>query len=154
MLVAKPYTTNVCNNLSFQNRAFFRANPNGSVSSAPFRLATGQYLVVTDVEWSAYGGPLGTVNLLQGKSLRLAIALTQGQTSTNVFFSRSITLDADTATGRPGSSEQLTAGFVVGSGATICPSVVQTTPSYGATSYIDEIVLRGYTTTTPVTTAP
>ena len=101
-------------------------------------------LVITDVEWAAYGGPLGTNPLAQGDTLRLQIALATSTSAARVFTSRGITLDADTASGRPGTSEQLTAGFVVGPGVFICPSANQEAPSSGASAYIDYIILRGY----------
>jgi hypothetical protein len=71
-------------------------------------------------------------------------ALATSTSAARVFTSRGITLDSDTATGRLGTSEQLTAGFVVGPGVFICPSVNQEAPSSGAAAYIDYIMLRGY----------
>jgi hypothetical protein len=143
-LVAKPSGPNVCGTLSFQNRAFFRVFPNATTSSTPFVVPQGRYLVVTDVEWAGYGGVLGTNPLSVGNTLILKIFLALGSSSAQVFRSRGITLDATTAAGRPGTSEQLTAGFVVGPNVTICPAANQEAPTFGATVYIDEIILRGY----------
>jgi hypothetical protein len=145
-LVDGPSGPNPCGTLSFQNRSFFRVLPNATMSTLPFVVPQGRNLVVTDVEWSAYGGPLGTVPLAVGTTLRLKIFLVAGASSGQVFSSRGITLDANSAAGRPGSSEQLTAGFVVGPGVSICPYVYQETPSFGASVYIDGIILRGYLT--------
>ena len=133
-----------CGTLSFQDRAFFQVFPDGTVSPEPFAVPREQNLVITDVEWAAYGGPLGTVSLAPGNTLRLLIVLGTPGAVPPVFMSRGITLDADSASGRPGSSEQLTAGFVVGPGALICPVASQASPSFVATAYIDRIILRGY----------
>jgi len=143
-LVAKPSGPNVCGTLSFQNRAFFRVFPNATTSSTPFVVPQGRTLVVTDVEWAAFGGVLGTNALAVGNTLVLKIFLVLGSSSAQVFRSRGLTLDANSATGRPGSSEQLTAGFVVGPNVSICPAVNQEAPTFGATAYLDDIVLRGY----------
>ena len=145
MLVGGASGPNLCGSLSFQNRSFFQSFPNGTQSTTPFVVPMGKKLVVTDVEWSAYGGPLGTNLLSPGNTLRLTIALTQtGSSAAQVFVSRGITLDTYTAGGRPGSSEQLTAGFVVSPGVSICPSAYQESPNSGASVYIDRIILRGY----------
>ena len=135
---------NTCGTLSFQNRSFFRVFPNATKSATPFVIPKGHHLVITDVEWSAYGGPLGTNPLAAGNTLRLKIFLAAGSSGAQVFSSRGITLDSNTAAGRPGTSEQLTAGFVVGPGVSICPAVYQESPSSGASVYIDGIILRGY----------
>jgi hypothetical protein len=138
---------NVCGSLSFLNRSFFQSFPNGTQDSTPFVVPANRKLIVTDVEWSAYGGPLGTNPLSPGRTLRLMIALTQtGSAAAQVFVSRGITLDNYSATGRPGSSEQLTAGFVVEPGVSICPVAIQEEPTFGASVFIDRIILRGYLT--------
>jgi hypothetical protein len=134
----------ICGTLSFRDRAFFQAFPDGTISPTPFEVPEGSSLVITDVEWAAYGGPLGTSPLAAGNTLRLQIALAVPTSSVQVFSSRGVTLDTFSATGRPGTSEQLTAGFVVNQRVTICPTVSQVTPSFVATSYIDYIYLRGY----------
>jgi hypothetical protein len=139
-----PGGSKVCNTLSFQDRAFFRLFPDGTLSPEPFEVPRELNLVITDVEWAAYGGPLGTSSLSPGNTLRLEIALSALTGNPRVFLSRGITLDADTATGRPGTSEQLTAGFVVGPGAPICPMATQASPSFLAVAYIERIILRGY----------
>jgi hypothetical protein len=145
-LVDGPSGPNPCGTLSFLDRSFFRVFPNATTSALPFVVPPGRNLVVTDVEWSAYGGPLGTSPLVAGRTLRLKIFLVAGASSGQVFSSRGITLDSNSAAGRPGSSEQLTAGFVVGPGVSICPVVNQEDPSFGAAVFIDGIVLRGYLT--------
>lgn len=139
------------NTLSFEDRAFFRILPTGEISATPFELSAKlkQRLVITDVEWSAYGGPLSTNHLTAGYTLRLSIFVLVNSGSdfaTPVFISRGIDITSDNASGRLGSSEQLTSGFVVAPGAIICPTVSQE-DSYGsASSYLDRIVLRGYLT--------
>ena len=133
-----------CWTLSFQDRAFFQAFPDGTVASKPYEVPEGYSLVVTDVEWAAYGGPLGTVPLSAGNTLRLSIALGAAGTVHPVFASRGINLDTVSAQGRPGSSEQLTAGFVIDPRAIICPFASQLSPSFAASEYIDFIILRGY----------
>lgn len=146
VLVDRPLAggSRVCDTLSFQDRAFYQLFPDGTLSAEPFEVPREMNLVVTDVEWAAYGGPLGTVNLMAGNTLRLEIALSALTGNPRVFLSRGVTLDANSATGRPGTSEQLTAGFVVGPGAPICPMATQASPSFLATAYIERIILRGY----------
>ena len=141
---AIPEGSKICGTLSFRDRAFFQAFPYGTVSTKPFEVPENSSLVITDVEWAAYGGPLGTNPLAAGNTLRLQIALTVPASSVKVFSSRGVTLDTFSATGRPGTSEQLTAGFIVDPRVTICPMVNQVMPSSAATAYIDYIYLRGY----------
>jgi hypothetical protein len=141
---AIPGGSKICGTLSFQDRAFFQAFPDGTLATRPFEVPENSNLVITDVEWSAYGGPLGTNPLAAGNTLRLRIFLAVPMSSVQVFSSRGITLDTFSATGRPGSSEQLTAGFVVDPRVTICPTVSQLMPSSTASVYIDSIILRGY----------
>jgi hypothetical protein len=136
--------SSICNTLSFQDRAFFQAFPDGTVGEKPFEIPEGYSLVVTDVEWAAYGGPLGTNPLASGNTLRMWITLEVPGSSAQVFMSRGVTLDTFSAAGRPGTSEQLTAGFVVNPKVTICPRASQLSPSSAASSYIDTIILRGY----------
>jgi len=133
-----------CDTLAFLNRAFFRLLPNGQIGSAPFELSAKlkQRLVVTDVEWAAYGG---AGPLTAGNTLRLYLYLSDNL-SYPVFMSRGIDITSDNAGGRPGSSEQLTSGFVVEPGSVICPSVVQGVFNGGASAYLETIILRGYLT--------
>lgn len=149
VLVAGASGPNVCGSASFVNRSFFQSLSNGTQAAVPFKIPKGMRLVVTDVEWSAYGGPGGTNPLTPGtgRTLRLTIALTAtGVNAAQVFVSRGITLDPLTAVGRPGGSEQLTTGFVVDRGISICPAAIQEAPSFGAAVHIDRIILRGYIT--------
>jgi hypothetical protein len=132
----------ICFSASFKDRAFFRVFPDGTLSPEPFVVPKEQSLVVTDVEWAGNG--LGGGPMLSGYTLRLAITLKTSASSARVFTSRGITLNTDSVTGRPGSSEQLTAGFVVGPGVAICPFVHQLQPASIVTGYADFITLRGY----------
>jgi hypothetical protein len=134
----------ICDTLSFQDRAFFQAFPDGTLATAPFEVPSDSSLVITDVEWAAYGGVLGTNPLAAGNTLRLRIALANPTSSVVVFTSRGLTLDTFSATGRPGSSEQTTTGFVVNPRTAICPMVEQSMPGSTASEYIDYIILRGY----------
>lgn len=126
-----------CESLPFENRAFFQVFPNGTRSESPFQLASGR-LVVTDVEWSVSGTVLGDP-LSPAQTLRLTIRL-----GSNVVFQSALTLDADSAAGRPGKSEYATTGFVVGPGVAICPSADQLDQSGFIGVRIERIVLRGY----------
>jgi len=114
------------------------------LATSPFEVPEGHSLVITDVEWAAYGGPLGTLPLAAGNTLRMWITLEVPGSAVQVFSSRGVTLDTFSATGRPGTSEQLTTGFVVDPRVTICPRASQLSPSSAASEYIDYIILRGY----------
>ena len=111
---------------------------------SPEILTAPELIVITDVEWAAYGGVLGTNPLAAGNTLRLRIALASPTSSVVVFTSRGLNLDTFSATGRPGSSEQTTTGFVVNPRTAICPMVDQSMPGSTASEYIDYIILRGY----------
>ena len=137
---------NSCDTLSFKNKALFRVSSDGKVEGKPFNVPKGRLLVVTDVEWSAYGGPNGTNNLEPNRTLTLTIHVgnaAQIQDNPAVFMS-SLTLDQAAAAGRPGKSEYLTAGFLVGAGRRICPNVSQLEPQFIAIVFIDRLILRGY----------
>jgi hypothetical protein len=135
-----------CDTNSFENRAFFRVSPEGKVEAKPFSVPKGRLLVVTDVEWSAYGGPNDTIDLKPDRTLRLTIHVgNANQISDNpVVFMSALTLDQAAAQGRPGRSEYCTAGFVVASGRRICPNVWATQPDGGWVAFIERIILRGY----------
>jgi hypothetical protein len=139
--------TNPCGGLSFSNRAFFRVWPNGTQGTSPFVIPVDKRLVITDVKWSAYGGPGGTAPLDQGASLVFAIYLKNSVNQNLVYSSAPIALNADNIIGKPGAIDHLTAGIVVGSGAAaICPSAGQSTQNWGAVLYVDQVVLHGYLT--------
>ena len=107
----------------------------------------GQVLVVTDVEWNVREGP---TPLVQGTTLFLQIYLSPSVTSgLHVFQSRGVTIGSQETTGRPGTSEQLTAGFLVSSAATICPNAIQG-GSGAVTLTLDNLILRGYLMARPV----
>jgi hypothetical protein len=135
-----------CDTLSFKEKALFRVLPDGEVEPKPFKVPKGRFLVVTDVEWSSYGGPNGTNDLKANRTLRLSIHIGNNkQISDNPsVFQSSLTIDQATMGGRPGKSEYLTAGFVVAAGTRICPNVVQAEPDFFATVFIDTLILRGY----------
>jgi hypothetical protein len=135
-----------CNTASFKNRAFFRVSPEGEVESTPFKVPKGRVLVVTDVEWTAYGGPNGTNDLVANRTLTLTIHVgNNSQIADNpAVFASSLTIDSAAMGGRPGKSEYMTAGFVVGANTRICPHVSQLEPSFIATVHIDRAILRGY----------
>ena len=127
-----------CGGLSFENKAFFQVFPNGTHSESPFQLASGR-LVITDVEWSVFGTVLGDP-LLPNQTLRLSISLGDGPR----VFQSELTVDADSAEGRPGKSEYAATGFVVAPGVAICPDANELTHSGFLGVRIEHIVLRGY----------
>ena len=131
---------NFCSTVSFTDREFHRVFPDGTRDPIPFDVPAGRLLVLTDVEWNAYGGPNGT-NILSANST-LVFQLAVGN---NVVMSSYVPLDADSANGRPGKSEHMTTGIVVAPGARICPIAGQVQPSSVAASFLDRVFLRGYT---------
>ena len=130
-----------CGGASFRDRAFFQVFPNGTKSESPFQLTTGK-LVITDVEWSVSRTALGDP-LPPGRTLRLSIFLGSPDDGSRVFQSE-LTVDADSAGGRPGKSEYATTGFVSAPGVALCPNADALTDSGVLVVRIERIILRGY----------
>jgi hypothetical protein len=61
-----------CKTLSFTDRALFRVSPDGELEPKPFKVPKGRVLVVTDVEWSAFGGGEDIAPLAPASSTRTA----------------------------------------------------------------------------------
>jgi hypothetical protein len=122
----------------------FRVFPNGDMADEPFAVPFFNVLVVTDVEWRVRY----TAGLRTGPSLHLNIGLaTSPSRSQTVFLSRPVAINGDTHNW-VGSSEQLTAGFLVGPGAQICARAQILGGTFGAGDTdpisISDLVLRGY----------
>ena len=130
-----------CQSGSFEDMALFRVFPDGSLSAGPFTWSSRYHLVITDVEWQAIGVkfPLQT-----GRVATLKIFLLNGPNKLPVFLSRPVPIDQTMVTARPGSSEQLTAGFAVASGTSICPVAVQEDANSIFVISLATLVLRGY----------
>jgi hypothetical protein len=120
--------------------ALHRIRLDGSVSEQAFRVREGRVLVVTDVEWSAFPDEFSN----PGDSVRLQIMLsTSGPNFLPAFQSRAVIRGA---AGVPGSSEQLTTGFAVGSGTPICALAGDGLQS---SAKVETLVLRGYLIAVP-----
>jgi hypothetical protein len=120
--------------------ALHRIRLDGSVSEQAFRVREGRVLVVTDVEWSAFPDEFSN----PGDSVRLQIMLsTSGPSFLPAFQSRAVIRGPY---GVPGSSEQLTTGFAVGSGTPICALAGDGLQS---SAKVETLVLRGYLTAVP-----
>ena len=127
-----------CANASFDDKAFFQVFPDGTKSDSPFQFASGK-LVITDVDWSVQRTVLGDP-LIPGRTLRLTIFLGAGAP----VFQSELTVDANSAGGRPGKSESATTGFVVAPGVAICPGAALADDSGFVAARIERIILRGY----------
>ena len=140
MLVSVPGPpNNFCGTNSFRDREFHQVFPDGTRDPSPFSVPAGRLLVITDVEWNAFGGPNGTNVLAANSTLVFQLAV-----GNNVVMSSYVPLDANSANGRPGTSEHMTTGIVAAPGARICPFVTQTQPASGAAAFLDQVYLRGY----------
>jgi hypothetical protein len=140
MLTSDPFEPGEgpCGAMALQDIAFFQVFPNGTRSESPFQLASGKLLVITDVEWGVQGTLFGG-DLLPGRTLRLLISV-----GNQIVFQSALTLDADSAAGRPGKSEYLTTGFVVGPGVPMCAFASEVTKTGSITAGINLLLLRGY----------
>jgi hypothetical protein len=133
-----------CNN-PFANFELFRLFPSGILTK--FQIPTGRALVVTDVEWIALPQP-GSHEFNPGDSVTMSIRLENGSQTPNLipnaFQSRMILITAEHIRALPGSSEQLTTGFVVASGVTICPQGQFFDTSGNGILPLQQVILRGY----------
>ena len=133
-----PGTT--CDSFSFKDQALFRVFPDGTQSAAPFVVPRGQVLVVTDVEWNVRESQ---TTLVPGTTLFLQIYLSTNIPDAHVFQSRGVSITNEQKNARPGTSEQLTAGFLVASGTPICPNAIHGGTSIAVTLTLDHLILRG-----------
>lgn len=134
---------------SFKDRAFYRVFADGTQATEPFVVPPKRYLVITDLEWSAYGGSGGNdlSPFTAGNSLHMDLWLLNpdlGDLYQHVFSSAPLVLDANAATAILGGSEHMTSGILVGPSVNICPSASQRQRNFGATAYIDNVILHGY----------
>jgi hypothetical protein len=116
-----------------QDLDFFRIHPDASMTpSGPtgFRVPSGKVLVITDADWQYnMGSPGGS------QTFRCFIQNLKDPTRARRVFESTIVLDKD---GQGGTSEDMTAGFMVAATARI---TVDTFPGGGKISHV---ILRGY----------
>jgi hypothetical protein len=124
-----------CSGISFSGKDFFRVFPDGTESSTPFRVPSGQNLVITDVEWSVFNQFFQT-----GFNVSLSIFI--GNFEGPRVFHSFVTVDANN--GRAAKSEYSTAGFIVGEGEFVCPTSSLIHPDGNVTMTIADVILRGY----------
>jgi hypothetical protein len=111
---------------------FFRTLPDGTMTPsgpAGFRVAAGDVLVITDVDWQYSGAPGNS------QTFRVFIKPLKGDDPGRRVFESTITLDGE---GHGGISEAMTTGFVVSSNVRLA---VDTYPGGGK---IQHVLLRGY----------
>jgi hypothetical protein len=138
-----------CGQISFVNQNFYRVRADGATEAAPFVVSSGQYLVVTDVEWEARGGTENPAPLIANQPLQMDIKLIKGGvvgTNNIVYSSARIVVDPTLVGETLGSADHLTAGFVVGAGALICPGASQNSGGSWHTARLTNVVLHGYLT--------
>jgi|KBSSwiStaDraftv2_1062776.scaffolds.fasta_scaffold871488_2 hypothetical protein len=127
---------------------FFRANVGGLGSAPnpdvdpPFRVRRGRYLVVTDVDWD-YIHPQGAAAAGARHELVLRVQHLGTPTQVMSVFKSATLLNSD---GRGGAQASLTSGFVVASGARLCPIVLPgpTVDPGGTSAGLQEAIVRGY----------
>ena len=128
--------------INFELLRFF---PSGILTK--FVIPAGRALVVTDVEWIALPQP-PALELPPGHGVSMRIRLETGSQNPSekheAFRSRTIPITEETRFNRPGSSEQLTTGFVVGPNVVMCPLGLASDTFGGSDLPLEQVILRGY----------
>lgn len=140
---------NGCNSPAWPSAVdFYRVMENGVLdTTAPFAVPDGKTLVVTDVEWVARGGLQGPLTpFAANRPLRLDLRVKSNETPhpTKVYSSARVIVTPALVNEFLGETDHLTAGFVVGPGAKICPQAYQRTNSSQTFVYLETVILHGY----------
>jgi len=117
---------------------FRRVFPDGTGGLQPFAVPAGQALVVTDVDWQ-YAHPTGGAGAGRRVVLRLFLQNLADDTHQEPVFESTILLNAD---GEGGTSEAMTAGFVMSDAAQLCLDTGE--EPKGPPSGLQHAILRGY----------
>lgn len=116
---------------------FIRVLPNGK-ATGNFRVPSGAFLVVTDVDWQ-YIHPDGSAGAEGIQILRLFIQNRREPSTCSRAFESTVVLSG---LGQGGTSESMTSGFVVAAGSRICPDVIP--GPMGPPAGLQHLILRGY----------
>ena len=111
--------------------------PNGKATGT-FRVPSGAFLVVTDVDWQ-YIHPDGSAGAEGIQILRLFIQNRREPSTCSRAFESTVVLSG---LGQGGTSESMTSGFVVAAGSRICPDVIP--GPMGPPAGLQHLILRGY----------
>ena len=117
---------------------FREAFHDGTGALQPFAVPPGRSLVVTDVDWQ-YAHPTGAAAAGRRVVLRLFLQNLADDTRQEPVFESTILLNAD---GEGGTSEAMTAGFVVSDAAQLCLDTGE--EPKGPPSGLQHAILRGY----------
>ncbi len=129
----------------FQNLAFFRLQPDGSLESQPFVVPAGRALVVTDAEIVATpGNAVSTWSSETALSVGLKLP---GQGETLLVSPVPILDDFSGSSTVLGADVHLTAGVVAGEGSELCAFARQETSGTTAVARVRSAMVHGYLTT-------
>jgi hypothetical protein len=146
---------NICPEAGFKGLNFFRVTPDGTTETTAFDVPRTQSLVVTDVEWLAHGGLANAAPFIADVDLHMDITLVKAgvPASGNVVYSSPmIDVDSRHVKSLLGATDNLTSGFTVGHGVSICPRTHQQNASGNFAVRTYSVVLHGYLFTQPLPT--
>jgi hypothetical protein len=113
---------------------FFRLTPEGISQEKPFRVPSGSYLVITDVDWYYINGVPGATQIL-----RLIVENLKNSSKRGKALESTALLSA---LGTGGRNEHLTTGFAVAPEARLC---LELNPGpMGDPMRLSNIIVRGY----------
>jgi hypothetical protein len=115
---------------------FRQISQDGTAALQPFAMPVGRSLVITDVDWR-YAHPNGAAAASRRVVLRLFLQNLADPTHLEPLFESTILLNAD-----GGTSEAMTAGFVVSDAAQLCLDTSE--EPKGPPSGLQHAILRGY----------
>jgi hypothetical protein len=147
--IPNPSQANKCTLASFSNQNLYRIGTNGVAEATPFVVPSGQYLVITDIEWTARGGLTNIGSFTANWPLRLDISIVKPSTMGSgnlVYTSPGITVDPVDVDNILGSTDNLTSGIVVGAGSSLCPGAYQSRPNSWGARALNSFVVHGYLT--------
>jgi hypothetical protein len=145
---------NICPFAGFKGSNFFRVGPDGTSEATAFVVPRGQSLVVTDIEWLARGGLENTSPFAADVGLHMDITLVKAgvPASGNVVYSSPvIDVDSKHVNAVLGATDNMTSGFTVGPGVSICPGTFQFDASKVLAVKTYRVILHGYVFTPTAT---
>lgn len=144
---------NICPDAGFKGMNFYRVGPDGTTEATAFEVPQNQALVVTDLEWLARGGLVNSAPFTVDVDLHMDITLVKAGVPASgniVYSSPMIDVDSRHVKSLLGATDNMTSGFTVGTGVSICPRTVQHNTSGITPVRTYRVVLHGYLFTKPL----
>lgn len=120
-------------------RHLVRVRSDGASETQPFRAPRGKVLIVTDVQWTAFGP-----DLAPDHTLRLVLGLQTHNLFSAVYVSTGIEVKSEAPQARYGTSEHLTSGLVLAPSVTLCAELNQATFDSVSNPALGPIFVQGY----------